>query len=114
MALEDFLTTEMVMLDKVSRPDGYGGITYEWQEGAAFKAGIARQNSSALQVAQLEGMAETFSVVVKENVPLEREGYIRRVKDGATMRITSSPEDGTPPNVSTIRCIRVFAERVSI
>ena len=42
MALEDFFE-DFVILNKISEPDGQGGVNWYLTEGARFRAGIHRQ-----------------------------------------------------------------------
>lgn len=114
MALEDFLTEELCIMDKISHPDGFGGIVYTWQEGASFYGKAIRKQGDTLLVAQQQGARETYSITTKAQVQLERGSHVKRMTDGATMRIITDPEDGTPPGISDMRFVYVLAERVSL
>lgn len=112
--LEDFLDEELCIMDKISQPDGFGGIIYLWQEGAAFAGKSLRKRGDTLLVAQQQGARETYSITTKAQVQLERGTHVRRLKDGATMRIITDPQDGTPPGTSDMKFVYVLAERVSL
>lgn len=114
MALSDFMTDELAVMDKVSKPDGFGGFVWTWQEGARFTGAAVRKSGSNLYIAQQQGMKETYSITTQASVVLERGDIVKRLRDGATLRVTTAPEDGTPPNVSDIKCLYVLAERVTL
>ena len=114
MALSDFLDDQLAIMDKVSRPDGFGGFVWVWQEGVHFLGKAVHKSGNELYIAQQQGMKETYSITTQANIPLERGDYVKRLRDGATLKVTTAPEDGTPPTISDVKFLYVLAERVTL
>ena len=63
MTLIDSMMEKCAMLDKTSRPDGMGGFTYVWTDGAEFEATIIKMSSPAVTVAeQVARVAEDLGI----------------------------------------------------
>ena len=90
-----------VMLDKTSAPDGYGGITRTWTEGAAITAAAVLDTSMQARIAGVQGVTSVYTVTVPRAVSLEFHDVIRRLSDGKVFRVTSDGDDKkTPPSAS--------------
>ena len=111
MRLYETMMDDCVMMDKVSLPDGIGGLTYEWREGAPFRAAIVKDNTMQAKVAEKEGVTEVYTVTVPKSVPLEFHDVIKRLEDGAIFRVTTNTTDSKTPKVATFRFGQVNAER---
>lgn len=114
MALIDFLDETFFVMNKISTPDGYGGFVWEWQEGVVFLGKAKKKTSSDLIIAQQQGAKEVFKLFTAESMHFEKGDIVKREKDGAVLRITSDAIDGTPPMMSEIKCVMVYAERVTL
>lgn len=111
MSLIDVMMERCVMLDKRTIPDGLGGFTHEWQEGATFRAAIVKNSSLEARVAEKQGVTEIYTVTVNRGLTLQYHDVFRRVSDGAVFRVTSNVKDSETPNVATFQIGQVTAER---
>ena len=60
-----------IMMDKTTVPDGYGGITTHWQDGAPFSAAIAYDSSMNARVANVQGVTSLYTVTTPKNINLQ-------------------------------------------
>ncbi len=112
MALVDFLNDDLAIMDKVSQSDGQGGFVWVWQEGVHFTGKALRKTSDTILIAQQQGMKEIYTITTLAAVPLDRGDYVKRMRDGIILRVTSDPMDATMlPADSEVKCLLVTAER---
>ena len=111
MTLLDSMMERCVMQDKTSAPDGLGGFRYVWTDGAEFEATIIKMSSPTVTVAEQQGVSEQYSVVVRSGVPLDFHDVFKRLRDGATFRVTGYARDSEAPAASTVQIAKVTAER---
>ena len=102
---------ECVILNHVRTDDDFGGYTDVWTEGATFNAAIAKMNSPEQLVAEQQGVAEQFTVVVDDTFVLDYHDAFKRKSDNAIFRVTSKTTDSTAHPASTVRIAKVTAER---
>lgn len=114
MSLIDEYMTSCVMLDKRSVPDGLGGFSYQWTEGAAFNAAIVKDSSMQAKMAEKQGVTELYTVTVYKGAVLQYHDIFRRVSDGAVFRVTSNTVDSETPERATFQIGQVSAERWEI
>lgn len=111
MNLIDSAMESCVLLDKVSAPDGLGGFTVEWTDGAEFQAAIVRNTSLEARVAEKQGVTELYTVTVSRDLPIMYHDVFRRESDGGIFRVTSNARDSETPKVATFQFAQVTAER---
>lgn len=111
MTLLDEMRDSCVMMDKRTVPDGMGGFTIVWTEGAAFEATVIKDNSTEAIVGQQQGMNELFTVVVDKSIVLDYHDVFKRLSDGQTFRLTSSTLDSAAPERSTVPIAKATCER---
>lgn len=99
------------LLDKVSVPDGQGGFTREWTDGAQFQAAIVKDTSMQARTAEKQGVTEVYTVYIDKDAPLEYHDVFRRNSDGAIFRVTSNTTDSTTPTRASFQVGAVSAER---
>lgn len=109
--LIESMATNCVMMNKVSVPDGEGGFTTEWREGAPFSATIVKNNSLNAKVAEKQGVTEVYSVTTPKGIVLELMDVFKRVKDGAIFRVKSNAIDSETPEVASFQFEQVTAEK---
>ena len=110
MLLYDAMTA-CTMIDRRTIPDGVGGFTWEWVDGASFKAAIVKDNTLAARVAEKQGVTELYTISVPKGVTLQFHDVLRREEDGQIFRVTSNIRDSETPKVSTFQIGQVTAER---
>ena len=59
--LIESMMVDCVMMDRTTTPDGEGGFTREWVEGAPFKAAIVKNSSLNAKVAEKQGVTEVYT-----------------------------------------------------
>lgn len=111
MNLLDTMKEACVVMDKTTAYDGMGGFTPTWTEGAEFFAVIRKDSTPEEIVAQQQGAAETFTIIVDRSVPLEYHDVFKRISDGAVFRLTSNTKDAAAPGRSTIPIAKATCER---
>lgn len=111
MTLLDSMMEQCVMLDKTSVRDGLGGFDYVWTEGAQFEATIIKISSPEVTLAEQGGVNEQYVVIIRSGVPLDYHDVFKRLRDGATFRVTGYARDSEAPAASTVQIAKVTAER---
>lgn len=109
MALEDFFE-DFVILNKISEPDGQGGVNWYLIEGAPFRAGIRTVSSTEAEIAYRSGTKTIFRITTPLGVELEQNDIVLRRKDERQYRITGNAIDNTTPDVATLQYRYVTAE----
>jgi len=102
-----------VMMDKTTANDPMGGFTTAWVEGATFDAFVRKETAPEIIVAEKQGVKETFTVVVSNDVPLDYHDVFKRIKDGEVFRLTSNTKDDAVPNSASsgVRVAKASCER---
>ena len=111
MSLIDVMMEDCVMLDKRTVSDGLGGFSYEWVEGAPFRAAIVKNTTLEARIAEKQGVTELYTVTVDKGLVLQYHDVFRRASDGLTFRVTSNIRDSETPTVATFQIGQVTAER---
>jgi hypothetical protein len=109
--LIESMMVDCLIMDKRSIPDGEGGFSYQWVEGAPFKAAIVKNNTLNAKVAEKQGVTEIYAVTTERGIILELMTVFKRVKDGAVFRVKSNAVDSETPNVATFQFEQVTAEK---
>ena len=111
--LNDFART-CVLMERTRKPDGEGGYITTWQEGAEFLDYRALDTSMEARRAEQEGVTSVYSVLTRQDVPIEYGDFFKDKETGVTYRVTSNPEVKEAPKSAgpTIRQLKYFtAER---
>ena len=114
MTLIEGMMESCVMMDKTSAPDGMGGFTYKWVDGAEFSATFIKASSPEITLAEMQGASEQYTVVTYSNVTLDYHDVFKRTSDNAVFRVTGFNRDAEAPEVSSIQISKVTAERWTI
>lgn len=110
MSLLSEMMEECTMLDKITTPDGYGGYTVAWQDGATFNSAITFDTSIEARLAEANGVTSTYTVTTEKNVHLEYHDVFRRNSDKKIFRVTSDGDDKFTPNSASLNMRQVTAE----
>ena len=108
MSLLDVMKEQFVMIDRRANiPDGRGGYTTGYSEGAQFEAVVEITNSLNESVAQQQGVTGVYDVTVSRDIRFQYHDVFKRVKDGKVFRITSKDDSETPSSTNLdIRKVR--------
>lgn len=98
------------MIDRMTSPDGYGGIVTAWQDGAPFQCAIVLDNSMEARTAAVEGVTALYTVTTHKSVNLQYHDVFRRERDGKTFRVTSDGDDKHTPASAGLNMRQVSAE----
>lgn len=111
MSLIENMMDDCVFMNKAKVPDGEGGYTVEWTEGAEIKAAIVLDQTMQARIAEKQGVSSVYTVTTSKDIVLEYHDVLKRVRDGKIFRITSDNGDKVSPNVSTLDISQVTAEK---
>lgn len=111
--MKDF-QENLVMLDRRTVPDGYGGIKTQWVDGAGFTAVMTQPQSGSAEIADAITESKTYKVVTGTNITLNKDDYLRRVRDGKTFKILNGNADRLAPDDSELQMRVTTAEEVTL
>lgn len=114
MSLLEEAMFECVMLNKQTKPDGYGGINTVWTDGAAFTAAIRFDTSMEARIGEKQGVTSLYTIITKKNIKLEYHDVFRRISDEKIFRVTSDGDDKYTPESATLDMRVVTAEEWEI
>lgn len=98
--LADF-AVPCVLMEKKRVPDGAGGWTTTWTEGAEFENYQYLDTSMEARRAQQEGVKSLYSALVQRDFPLDYGDAFKDKNTGQTYRVTSNPDEKKAPQSST-------------
>ena len=102
------------MIDRVTRPDGYGGFTIDWVDGAPFDAAITLNTSMEARTAEQAGVTALYTITTEKNVNLQYHNVFRRESDSKIFRVKSDGDDKFTPNSATLNMRQVTAEEYTL
>lgn len=114
MSLLDEAMEECIILNKHTVPDGYGGYSTTWSEGALFKAAIVFDTSIEARTAEAQGVHSLYTITTSRALILEYHDVFRRVKDEKIFRVTSDGDDKFTPMSATLDMRQVTAEEIGV
>lgn len=114
MSLIDAFEGPCVVMDRAEVPDGEGGFTTAWREGAEFKAAIVKDTSLEARIAERDGLANTYTVTASVDAGLGFHDVFKRKSDGQVFRVTSNGDDRRTPPVASFEFEQVGAEEWSL
>lgn len=110
MSLLQEAMEECVLMDKTTRPDGYGGYISAYVEGAPFDAAITFDTSIEARVAEKQGVTSLYTVTTTRALVLEYHNVFKRLRDGKVFRVTSDGDDKFTPASAGLDMRQVTAE----
>ena len=110
MSLLSEAMTACVFLDKTHVPDGYGGSTTAWVEGAEFSAAIVLDSSIQAKIAEKQGVTGLYTITTSKDINLQYHDVFRRKEDGKIFRVTSDGDDKKTPTSAGLNMRQVSAE----
>lgn len=103
-----------IMMDRQTRPDGYGGIETTWTEGAEIQAAVTYNSSVEALTAQAAGATALYTITTTKAVNLQYHDVIKRARDGKFFRVTSDGDDNFTPASATLDMRQVQAEEYTL
>lgn len=98
------------MLDRTTAPDGYGGFTSVYTDGAEFSCAIVLDNSIEARRAAVEGVTALYTITTEKNINLQYHDVFCRERDGKVFRVTSDGDDKKTPASAGLNMRQVSAE----
>ena len=114
MSLLDETMEKCIICDKKSVSDGYGGVIYQYVDGAEFKANISLDTSTPARVAEKQGVRNLYTVVTTRSISLNPSDVFKRLSDGKYFQVTSDGTDKKTPLSATLNMRLVSAEEWKI
>lgn len=111
MRLYEKMMEDCTMVDKKTVPDGAGGFSTQWADGATFRAAVVKNNTMQAKIAEKSGVTELYTVTVNKGIDLQFHDIFRRESDGAVFRVTSNTKDSETPSSASFQIAQVSAER---
>ncbi len=105
---------DCVMLDKRTIPDGEGGFSVGYTEGAEFKVYPALDSSMEARRAEKEGVTSLYTILIPQNVPVQVGDYYKDRTGSAYFRVTSRPDEKHTPGTSGLDLKAFSAERTEL
>ena len=110
MSLLSEAMEQCTMLDRTTSPDGYGGFTTAFVDGAGFLSAVVLDNSIEARRAAVEGVTAFYTVTTARNINLQYHDVFRRDRDGRIFRVTSDGDDKKTPMSAGMDMRQVSAE----
>lgn len=111
MSLLDTQMEKFRYMNMSREPDGEGGISVVWSDGAEFTANIRHDNSTQEKIAEKMGVTSLYTVTTKKDICLKFPDVIKRISDGKIFRITSDGNDRKTPDTAGLDMRQVSAEK---
>ena len=111
MSLLNDFARPCVLMEKTRVPDGEGGYTIDWTDGATFQNYQALDTSMEARRAEKEGVTSVYSALVDKALPIEYGDYFKDTETGLTYRVTSNPSEKESPKSATFSLKYFTAER---
>ena len=110
MSLIDEFMTPCVLMEKTRKPDGEGGFTVSWTEGAPIAAAVVHDVSLQTRAAEQQGLTSTYTVTTGKTAKLEYHDVFMRLSDRKIFRVTSDGDDIQSPERASFSVSVVTAE----
>ena len=110
MSLLDEAMEGFVLLDKQTTPDGYGGYTSVWVDGAPFDAAAVLDTSMEARIGEKQGVTALYTITTTKAMNLQYHDVFRRLSDGKIFRATSDGDDKKTPKSAGLNMRQVTAE----
>ncbi len=114
MSLVDNAMEDAQIYDKVTEPDGRGGVSTTYKPGAEIKVAFSFDTSTEARVAEKAGTSDRYTLTTRKAVNLQYHDIVKRKRDNKTFRITSDGDDNFTPATSSLDMRKVEAEEWEI
>ena len=113
MSLVEKAMEKTYIIDKQTRPDGYGGFITTYIEGAEIMVAYSFDTSTQARIAAQEGIKNRYTLTTRKSVVLKFPDIVKRASDGKMFQITSDGTDNSTPNSAGLNLRQVEAEEWS-
>lgn len=110
MSLLDEAFTECQLIVPIKTPDGYGGYTTVWTDGATFNAAIVYNNGLQAKIAEKQGVTSLYTVTTRKEFTLDFHDVFKRLSDKRVFRVTTDGTDNKTPASAGLNMRQVSAE----
>lgn len=114
MSLVDNAMILSHIMDKVTSPDGRGGVITRYVEGAEIKVAYSFDTSTAARIGEKDGALNRFTLTTSRSVVLQYHDVVKRSTDKKVFRVTSDGDDNYTPLTSSLDMRQVEAEEWEI
>ena len=111
MSLLNDFARPCVLMENTRIPDGEGGYTVDWAEGATFQNYQALDTSMEARTAEKQGVTSVYSALVDKDVQIEYGDYFKEKESGTVYRVTSHPDEKQAPKSASFTLKFFTAER---
>ena len=111
MSLLNDFARQCVLMEKPRVPDGEGGYTIDWTDGATFQNYQSLDTSMEARTAEKQGVTSVYSALVDKDVPIEYGDYFKEKESGTVYRVTSHPDEKQAPKSASFTLKFFTAER---
>lgn len=102
------------IVDKVTIPDGRGGVITSYVDGAEIMVAYSFDTSTQARIAEAAGTTNRYTLTTSKAINLQYHDIVRRVRDNKIFRITSDGDDNYTPASSSLDIRQVEAEEWEI
>lgn len=110
MSLLDSAMEKFLFINKAREPDGEGGYTTVWTEGAEFSANARFDTSMQARIGEAQGVTSLYTITTRKAVTLEYHDVVKRASDNKIFRVTSDGDDVKTPESAGLNMRQVTAE----
>lgn len=114
MSLLDEQMENCTMLDKISVPNGYEGVSIQYVDGAPFKCAVMLDSSMQARIAEKQGVTNLYTATTNKSINLQYHDVFRRESDKKVFRVTSDGDDKKTPNSALLNMRQVSCEEWEI
>lgn len=100
----------LVIMDRTTVSDGFGGFNVVWKEGAPFTGALTSSQNGTAKIAEAITETKTFKLVTDTAVTLLKDMYFKRISDGTFFRVMRNNTDKLAPDDSPISLRATEAE----
>lgn len=103
---------DFVLLGRVEKPDGLGGMTATWSEDTGFRGGLTCVAGVEIMPGGVSRLRETPVLCHESGISLHLNDCVKRVRDGARYRVVSSSDEMRTPSCAGFSFAQVKVERL--
>lgn len=103
---------DFVLLGRVEKADGLGGMTTAWSEDTGFRGGLTSVSGMEIIPGGVSRLKETPVLCHENGITLHLNDCVKRVRDGARYRVVSDSDEMRTPSCAGFSYAQVRVERL--